>query len=199
MVPVSAKPPRPKGRSFGASRTVLTIPRRSDSWSLAVLQNAVTRANPSDAGPQLLHVRQNVRQAEASLPESPGLSTARSFDFARCRSQECSHTDLGEGTTPAVRPGRSGPFRIETTTLDEARKVGGIQIPLNPRPVGELVIPLTQRLLGVRPILVAELGQSFPGGESINRQACELRKSATNAPGALTFMRLPKRRRCHAL
>ena len=99
-----------------------------------MLHNAVVRANPSDAGPQLLHVRQDVRQAKALLPEAPGASTARCFDFARCRSQECSHTDGCEGSTPAVRPGRSGPFRIETITLDEVPEIGAIQIPLNRDP-----------------------------------------------------------------
>ena len=112
-----------------------------------MLHNAVVRANPSDAGPQLLHVRQNVRQAKALLPEAPGASTARCFDFARCRSQECSHTDGCEGSTPAVRPGRSGPFRIETILLDEVPEIGGIQVPLNPRPVREFMVPLTERLL----------------------------------------------------
>ena len=140
---------------------------------------------PLTPGRSVSHVWQDVRQAKALLPEAPGASTARCFDFARCRSQECSHTDGCEGSTPAVRPGRSGPFRIETITLDEVAEIGGIQIPLNPRPVREFMVPLTQRLLRVCPILVIELGERCcPRGEFKQFASVELRKSTTNAPGA---------------
>jgi putative oxidoreductase len=49
----------------GVSRAALPIP------------GPVTRANPSSAGPQLLHRRQDARRAEALLPEAPGAAIAR--------------------------------------------------------------------------------------------------------------------------
>jgi hypothetical protein len=90
-----------------------------------------------------------------------------------------------EGSTPAVRPGRSGPFRLETITLDDVAEIGGIQMPLNPRPVREFTVPLTQRRLRVCPILVIELAERcWPRGEFNQFASVRIRKSATNAPGA---------------
>ena len=72
---------------------------------------------------------------------------ARRFKTIRRRSQE---------------PFRSSPslgslVGIQTTFRDEAREESGIEIPLHSRPVRELVMPLLQRLLIVRPVHMIEL------------------------------------------
>jgi hypothetical protein len=93
-----------------------------------MLHNAVCERTGPCAGPQLPHVRRGARRVQ---PRCLSGSFDRSgFDFARCRSKECSHTGRSNGDPPA-RPGRSGPFGIEAAAGGETRAAGGIQIPLN--------------------------------------------------------------------
>jgi hypothetical protein len=167
----NSESPSRKRDGFGAHRTALQDSRRHGGYSIPGLAStfrAVLRATPSDA-------EDDVRKSKA--PPARGLISVR------CRSQERFRTWVS----------RSGLPRIQTTFQDEPAKEGGIQIPLDPRSVRELVIPLLQRLLGLGPVHVVGTGVWLVENSSNASLAALnlLRMMLTNIPGARTLQLLP--------